>query len=103
MTSNVKVTPPKGKTLEMEGTELPLLDLSEAAVKELIRSAKKRGRGASSMVDVPGPHINGRVPTKKSCRPGNRQMPSAVSGQIRSSQAIRPVSIPFLAIRSWEC
>ena len=43
MTSNVKVTPPKGKTLEMEGTELPLLDLSEAAVKELIRSAKKRG------------------------------------------------------------
>jgi RNA polymerase primary sigma factor len=37
------VTPPKGKTLEMEGTELPLLDLSEAAVSELIRTAKKRG------------------------------------------------------------
>jgi len=43
MTSNVKATTPKGETLEMEGTELPLFDLSDAAVKELIRSAKKRG------------------------------------------------------------
>src|SRR5437764_9407282 len=43
MTSNVKVMPPKGETLGMESTEIPLLDLSDAAVKELIRSAKKRG------------------------------------------------------------
>jgi RNA polymerase primary sigma factor len=43
MASNVKMTPPKGETVEMEGTEIPLLDLSDAAVKQLIRSAKKRG------------------------------------------------------------
>jgi len=29
--------------LEKEGPETPLLDRSDAAVKELIRSAKKRG------------------------------------------------------------
>jgi hypothetical protein len=27
MTSNVKMMPPKGETLEMEGTEIPLLGL----------------------------------------------------------------------------
>jgi RNA polymerase primary sigma factor len=47
MTSKIKVTPPKENMLEKEGPETPpdraLLDLSDAAVKELIRSAKKRG------------------------------------------------------------
>jgi RNA polymerase primary sigma factor len=47
MTSKIKVTPQKEETLEQEGPEAPperpLLDLSDAAVKELIRSAKKRG------------------------------------------------------------
>jgi RNA polymerase primary sigma factor len=41
MASKIKVT--RQKVLEKEGPETPLLDLSDAAVKALIRSAKKRG------------------------------------------------------------
>ena len=45
MASNTKMTPLK--VLEKEGPEIrpdsPLLDLSDAAIKKLIRSAKKRG------------------------------------------------------------
>ena len=37
------VTPQKEETVEKEGPETPLLDLSDAAVKELIGSAKRRG------------------------------------------------------------
>ena len=47
MASKTKVTPQKEEMLEKEGPEAlpdgPVLDLSEAAVKQLIRSAKKRG------------------------------------------------------------
>src|SRR3984957_12739684 len=47
MASKIKVTPQKEEILEKEGPETqsdrPLLDLSDAAVKELIRNAKKRG------------------------------------------------------------
>ena len=47
MASKTKVTPQKEEMLEKEGPETPpdspLLDLSDAAVKKLIRSAKKRG------------------------------------------------------------
>jgi RNA polymerase primary sigma factor len=43
MTSKINVTPQKEEMLEKEGPETPLLDLSDAAVKEVIRSAKKRG------------------------------------------------------------
>ena len=43
MASKIKVTPQKEEMLEKGGPENPLLDLSDAAVKELIRSAKKRG------------------------------------------------------------
>ena len=43
MASKIKVTPQKEEMLEEEGPDSPLLDLSDAAVKELIRSAKKRG------------------------------------------------------------
>jgi hypothetical protein len=43
MTNKIKVTPQKQEMLENEGPEIPLLDLSDAAVKQLIRSAKKRG------------------------------------------------------------
>src|ERR1035441_556351 len=47
MASKITVTPQKEKTLQKEGPETPpdrpLFDLSDAAVKELIRSAKKRG------------------------------------------------------------
>ena len=43
MASKIKVPPQKEEMLEKEGGETPLLDLSDAAVKELIRTAKKRG------------------------------------------------------------
>src|ERR1700675_4401649 len=47
MASKIKVTPQKEEVPEKEGPETPpdspLLDLSNAAVKKLIRSAKKRG------------------------------------------------------------
>jgi len=43
MASKIKVTPQKQETPEKEGPETPLLDLSDAAVKALIRNAKKRG------------------------------------------------------------
>src|SRR5207244_471729 len=47
MASSPKVTPQKDKVPEKGGSETPpdspLLDLSDAAVKKLIRSAKKRG------------------------------------------------------------
>jgi RNA polymerase primary sigma factor len=41
--SEVKVTLPSEEMLEKEGPETPLLDLVDAAVKELVRSAKKDG------------------------------------------------------------
>jgi RNA polymerase primary sigma factor len=43
MASKIKVTPQKEKMEEKEGPEIPLLDLSDAAVKKVIRNAKKRG------------------------------------------------------------
>jgi|RhiMetdeSRZDD1v2_1073273.scaffolds.fasta_scaffold24121_4 RNA polymerase primary sigma factor len=43
MASKIKVTPHKGEMLEKEGRQTPLLDLSDAAVKELVRTAKRRG------------------------------------------------------------
>ena len=43
MASKIKVPPKEEKMPEKEGRETPLLDLSDAAVRELIRTAKKRG------------------------------------------------------------
>jgi RNA polymerase primary sigma factor len=43
MASKIKMTPQNEETVEKEVPETPLLDLSDAAVKELIRNAKKRG------------------------------------------------------------
>ena len=45
MASNIKAPPEKNMrgAPETRAMPLPLLDLSDAAVKELIRSAKKRG------------------------------------------------------------
>src|SRR6516164_8474513 len=43
MSSKTKATPRKSGMAEKEGPQTPLLDLSDAAVKELIRAAKKRG------------------------------------------------------------
>ena len=43
MASKIKVPPQKTEMREKEDRETPLLDLLDAAVKELIRTAKKRG------------------------------------------------------------
>ncbi len=43
MASKIKVRPQKEEMLEEEGPDGLLLDLSDAAVKDLIRSAKTRG------------------------------------------------------------
>jgi RNA polymerase primary sigma factor len=43
MASKIKLTPQTEEMLGKGGPETPLLDLSDAAVKELVRSAKKRG------------------------------------------------------------
>jgi RNA polymerase primary sigma factor len=43
MASKIKATPQKEEIPEEDVPETPLLDLSDAAVKEVIRSAKKRG------------------------------------------------------------
>ena len=54
MASKTKVTPQKEEMLEKEGPETPpgssLLDLSDAAVKKLIRGAKKRGYVAHDQI-----------------------------------------------------
>jgi RNA polymerase primary sigma factor len=56
MASKTKVTPQKEEMLEKEGPETPpdspLLDLSDAAVKKLIRSAKKRGYVTHDQINV---------------------------------------------------
>ena len=47
MASNIKAMPPKDEAAEKQAPQTapdsPLLDLSDAAVKKLIRTAKKRG------------------------------------------------------------
>ena len=43
MASKIKVTPQKDEILERQSPDTPLLDLSDAPVKEVIRNAKKRG------------------------------------------------------------
>ena len=43
MANKIKVTPQREEMPEQEDRETPLLDLSDAAVKKLIRNAKKRG------------------------------------------------------------
>ena len=56
MASKIKVMPQKEEMLEKEGPETqsdrPLLDLSAAAVKELIRNAKKRGYVTHDRIDA---------------------------------------------------
>src|ERR1019366_5957699 len=52
MASKIKVTPQKEEMLEKVGPETSLLDLSDAAVKELIRSAKKRGYVTHDQINV---------------------------------------------------
>jgi RNA polymerase primary sigma factor len=52
MASKIKVTPQKADVLEEEGRQTPVLDLSDAAVKELVRTAKKRGYIAHDQINA---------------------------------------------------
>ena len=64
MASKTKVTPQKEEVPEKEGPETPpdspLLDLSDAAVKKLIRSAKKRGYVTHDQINsvLPSEEVN---------------------------------------------
>jgi RNA polymerase primary sigma factor len=51
MASKIKVTPQKADVLE-EGRQTPVLDLSDAAVKELVRTAKKRDYVAHDQINA---------------------------------------------------
>ncbi len=52
MASKIKVTPQKADVLEEEGRQTPVLDLSDAVVKELVRTAKKRGYVAHDQINA---------------------------------------------------
>jgi RNA polymerase primary sigma factor len=52
MASEIKVTPQKDEILEQQNPETPLLDLSDVAVKNFIRSAKKRGYVTHDQINV---------------------------------------------------
>src|SRR5881296_4359760 len=64
MASKTEETPPKEEMLEKEGPETlpdrPLLDLSDVAVKKLIRSAKKRGYVTHDQINavLPSEEVN---------------------------------------------
>jgi len=64
MASSIKATPQKEEMPEKEGPETlpdsPLLDLSDAAVKKLIRSAKKRGHVTHDQINsvLPSEEVN---------------------------------------------
>src|SRR5438093_752782 len=66
MASSPKVTPQKDKVPEKGGSETPpdspLLDLSDAAVKKLIRSAKKRGYLTHDQINsvLPSEEVNSK-------------------------------------------
>ena len=52
MASETKVTPQKAEMPEKDNRETPVLDLSDAAVKELVRAARKRGYIAHDQIDA---------------------------------------------------
>ena len=64
MASKTEVTPRKEEVPEKGGPEIPpdnpLLDLSDAAVKKLIRSAKKRGYVTHDQINsvLPSEEVN---------------------------------------------
>jgi len=51
MTKKIRVTPQRADVLE-EGRQTPVLDLFDAAVKELVRTAKKRGYVAHDQINA---------------------------------------------------
>ena len=62
MASKTEVTPQKEEVPEKEGPETPpdspLLDLSDAAIKKLIRSAKKRGYVTHGQINSLSKEVN---------------------------------------------
>src|SRR5215831_5644432 len=64
MASSIKATPQKEEMLEMEGPETlpdsPLLGLSDGAVRELVRFAKKRGYVTHDQINsvLPSEEVN---------------------------------------------
>src|SRR5260221_12923203 len=64
MASSPKVTPPEDKVPEKGGSETPpdspLLGLSDAAVKKLIRTAKKRGYVTHGQIDSLSKEVNSK-------------------------------------------
>ncbi len=52
MASEIKVTPENEETLEKEGPESPPLDLSDAAVMDLLHCAKKGGYVTNDQIDA---------------------------------------------------
>src|SRR6266478_386253 len=62
MASKTKVTPQKEEVPEKEGPEIPtdgpLLDLSDAAVKTLIRGARKRGYVTHDQINSLSKEVN---------------------------------------------
>jgi RNA polymerase primary sigma factor len=63
MASGPKVTPQKDKMSEKEevsetSPDSPLLDLSEAAIKKLIRTAKKRGYVTHEQINSLSKEVN---------------------------------------------
>ena len=52
MASRIKVTSAEEGRLEERGPDSPLLDLSDAAVKKLIRGVKKRGYVTHNQINV---------------------------------------------------
>src|SRR6476659_11029410 len=62
MASKTEVTPQKEEAPEKEGLETPpdspLLDLPDAAIKKLIRSAKKRGYVTHGQINLLSKEVN---------------------------------------------
>jgi hypothetical protein len=71
MASNIKALPEKNMRGAPENRDmpLPLLDLSDASVKELIRSAKKRGYVTVDQINsvLPSKEANPVCKSRKSC------------------------------------
>jgi RNA polymerase primary sigma factor len=109
MASKTEETPQKEEMLEKDGPktlpESPLLDLSDPAVKELIRSAKKRGYATHDQINsvLPSEEVNSEqikdvlaifsemgvnvVETEETSKEGERLRAALALGQSSTSTA----------------
>ena len=73
MAIKTKVTPQKEEMLEREGPETPpdrpLLDLSNASVKALIRTAKKRGYVTYDQINSLAEYLAEHIPSQHGTSP----------------------------------